>query len=204
MPTLPLLGGAEPPRACAHPGPPGGPQAKPPGQAWLPVKGDVVVAPHPRPETRRPSPCRCCGCWVLVTRPRAVPCFSLAPGPCCCGEEQDIGRGGAPPPGFSPSVPIDAGDLETQREFCACAHFCRMSTKVFCVSIIARPPPQKNLRLCIQHILGTHLLSAISGPADWWGASVACYFNQCVLGQVASHVCCNVFMSSRKFCGGFK
>lgn len=71
----------------------------------------------------------------------------------------------------------------------------------YSVSIIAK---KKNLRFCIQHILGTHLLSVITGPADWWGASVVCYFNQCVLGQVASHVCYDVFMSSRKYCGGFK
>lgn len=57
--TLRLLGGAGPPRASR------GPSGQTPGQAWLPVKADMVIAPTPSPEMGRSSPCCWCSCWCL-------------------------------------------------------------------------------------------------------------------------------------------
>lgn len=99
----------------------------------------MVAAPSPRPEmgVQPLLSLQLLGACNTPWSP-ATAFLCLTPGPCCFGKERDIARGGALPPGFSLGVPMDTGDLETQREFCACTHFGRMSVKVFCVRINAK------------------------------------------------------------------
>lgn len=41
---------------------------------------------------------------------------------------------------------------------------------------------------------------SFQGNPTGWVSSLCAIFNQCIIGQVVSHVCDHVFISSRKYC----